>query len=124
MKEFKNEKKYLKQYLTILKIEQNLLAWRRNKTTSSIGSSSEEEKHVSFNKKPIDNTPNKSENKELKKKKSVKIMRQLKINKWHTRLKIIINRDYGFDSIVLVDTGVDLIVSKKEWFPHKPMQVN
>ena len=41
-------------------------------------------------------------------------MRQLKINKWHTRLKIIINRDYGFDSIVLVDTGADLIVSKKE----------
>ena len=92
------------------------MAWRRNKTTSSIGSSSEEEKHVSFNKKPIDNTPNKSENEELKKKKkkSVKIMRQLKINKWHTRLKIIINRDYGFDSIVLIDTGADLIVSKKE----------
>ena len=41
-------------------------------------------------------------------------MRQLKIKKQHTRLKIIINRDYGFDSIVLVDTGVDLIVSKKE----------
>ncbi len=41
-------------------------------------------------------------------------MRQLKINKWHTRLKIIINRDYRFDSIVLIDTGADLIVSKKE----------
>jgi hypothetical protein len=53
-------------------------------------------------------------NQKKKKKKSVKIMRQLKINKWHTRLKIIINRDYGFDSIVLIDTGADLIVSKKE----------
>ena len=80
MKEFKNEKKYLKQYLTILKIEQNLLAWRRNKTTSSIGSSSEEEKHVSLTRNPLI-IPLTNQKIKSFKKKSVKIMRQLKIKK-------------------------------------------
>ena len=41
---------------------------------------------------------------------------RINFQKWHSKVRIVISRDFEFEVVVLIDSGADSTASKKESF--------
>ena len=122
IKETKSEVRTLKQELTILRVDHNFLDQRLKhlENTSHRGN----EEGTSFQKpsnEEVDETVNPTTDM-VQEESSVKFLEtinRINFHKWHSKVRIVISKDFEFEVIALVDLGADLNCIQEGIIPSK-----
>ena len=121
MKETKFEVRTLKQELTILRVDHNFLDQRLKQleNTSHQGNeegpsfqnpSDEEDESVNPTADMVIGQPSQ---------KFLETISRINFQKWHSKVRIIINKDFEFEVIALIDSGADLNCIQEGIIPSK-----
>ena len=126
----REEVKKLEQALTILRIEHNFLNRRikhqdhishqgNNVASLSYQNSSDDEIENVY-----DESSNPTTNMVLEKpaQKYIDIISRIDFQKWHSKVKIVISKDFEFEVIALIDSGADLNCIQEGIIPSKYFQ--
>ena len=111
IKDTKSEVRTLKQELTILRVDHNLLDQRVKQIENTSHQGNEE--GTSFQ-NPSDEEVDENVNptadviQEPPNEKFLETISRINFQKWHSKVRIVISRDFEFEVIALIDSGADL----------------
>ena len=122
IKEAKSEVRTLKQELTILRIDHNFLDQRLKHLENTSHQGNEE---GTLFQNPSDEEVNETVNSTVDmvlEKSSVKFLETINMinfQKWHSKIRIVISKDFEFEVIALIDSGADLNCIQEGIIPSK-----
>ena len=122
IKETKSEVRTLKQELTILRVDHNFLDQRLKQLENTSHQGNEE--GTSFQ-NPSDEEVNETVNptaKMVQEESGVKFLEtinRINFQKWHTKVRIVISKDFEFEVIALIDSSADLNCIQEGIIPSK-----
>ena len=111
IKDTKSEVRTLKQELTILRVNHNLLDQRVKQLENASHQGNEE--GTSFQNpsdEEVDETvnPTAEMGQEESSEKFLETISRINFQKWHSKVRIVISKDFEFEVIALIDSGADL----------------
>ena len=122
IKDTKSDVRTLKQELTILRVDHNLMdqsvkqldhtSYQGNEEGTSLQNPSDEE---------VDETVNPTANmaQEPSSKMFLQTISRINFQKWHSKVRIVISKDFEFEVIALIDSGADLNYIQEGIIPSK-----
>ena len=122
IKETKSEVRTLKQDLTILRVDHNLFDQRLNHLENNSHQGNEEgTSFQNHSDEEVDKTVNPTADM-VQEKSSVKFLEtinRINFQKWHSKVRIVISRDFEFEVIALINSGADLNCIQEGIIPSK-----
>ena len=118
IKETKSEVRTLKKELTILRDDHNFLDQRLKHLENTSYQGNEEETSLQ---NPSDEEVDETVNPTIEmvqEESSVKFLKTI-FQKWHSKVKIVISKDFEFEVIALIDSGADLNCIQEGIIPSK-----
>ena len=122
IKETKTKVRSLEQELTILRVDHNLFDQRLNHLENNSHQGNEEgTSFQNHSDEEVDKTVNPTADM-VQEKSSVKFLEtinRINFQKWHSKVRIVISRDFEFEVIALINSGADLNCIQEGIIPSK-----
>ena len=122
IKETKSEGRTLKQELTILRVDHNFLDQRLKQLENTSHQGNEEGTSIQNpSDEEVDETVNPTAEmvQEESSEKFLETINRINFQKWHSKVRIVVSKDFEFEVIALIDSGADLNCIQEGIIPLK-----
>ena len=122
IKDTKSDVRTLRQELTILRVDHNLLDKRiRQLEHTSHQGNEESSSFQNLSDEEVDETVNPTADmvQEQSKEKFLETISRINFQKWHSKVRIVISKDFEFEVVALIDSDADLNCIQKGIIPSK-----